>query len=45
MIGRTSPSRRPQPLWREACRRVVLGLASSTGAVLLAILEWWLRTR
>ncbi|MFF0164125.1 hypothetical protein ACFYRY_42590 [Streptomyces sp. NPDC005263] len=37
--------RRPQALWREAGRRAVLGLASSTGAGLVATLEWWMRTR
>lgn len=36
--------RRTRLLWREAGRRAVLGLAGSTGAVLVAILEWWLRT-
>jgi hypothetical protein len=36
--------RRPRALWREAGRRAVLGLAGSTGAVLVATLEWWLRT-
>jgi hypothetical protein len=36
--------RRPPALWREAGRRVVLGLAGSTGAGLVATLEWWLRT-
>ncbi|WP_327188270.1 hypothetical protein [Streptomyces sp. NBC_01334] len=35
----------PRALWREAGRRAVLGLAGSTGGVLVAILEWWLRTR
>lgn len=42
----TAPAgpRHPKALWREAGRRAVLGLASSTGAILVATLEWWLRT-
>lgn len=36
--------RHPRALWREAGRSAVLGLAGSTGAVLVATLEWWLRT-
>ncbi len=35
---------RPQTLWREACRRAVLGFAGSTGAAAIAVLDWWLRT-
>ncbi|MFD9444235.1 hypothetical protein ACFWBR_38140 [Streptomyces sp. NPDC060006] len=35
----------PRRLWREAGRRAVLGFAGSTGAVAVAVLEWWLRTR
>ncbi|MEU5637118.1 hypothetical protein ACH47C_41010 [Streptomyces rishiriensis] len=36
--------RRPRSLWPEAGRRAVLSLAGCTGAVLVTILEWWLRT-
>ncbi|MET8691010.1 hypothetical protein ABZV65_00475 [Streptomyces bauhiniae] len=36
------PQLRPQTLWREAGRRAVLGFA---GAVAIAVLDWWLRTR
>ncbi|WP_167513451.1 hypothetical protein [Streptomyces bauhiniae] len=39
------PRPRPQTLWREAGRRAVLGFAGSTGAVAIAVLDWWLRTR
>lgn len=31
----------PQPLWREAVRHVVLGLAGSVGAAAITVLEWW----
>ncbi|MFF4557688.1 hypothetical protein [Streptomyces sp. NPDC001422] len=35
----------PRGLWREAGRRAALGLAGSTGPVVVASVEWWLRTR
>ncbi|MGW7385482.1 hypothetical protein [Streptomyces sp. NPDC054794] len=35
----TTPS---QPLWREAGRRAVLGLAGSVGAAAVAVLNWWI---
>lgn len=41
----TGPRPRPQALWREAGHRAVLGFADSMGAVAVAVLEWWLRTR
>ncbi|MEU2427129.1 hypothetical protein ABZ619_40025 [Streptomyces sp. NPDC007851] len=40
----TSPRRGPQSLWQEAGRRALLALAGSTGALLCAVVEWWLRT-
>jgi hypothetical protein len=47
--GSTTPPTGPRPrsktLWQEASRRAILGFADSIGAVTVAVLEWWLRTR
>ncbi|MDX3226131.1 hypothetical protein [Streptomyces sp. ME19-01-6] len=33
----------PVPLWREAARRAVVGLAATVGPVTVAVVQWWLR--
>ncbi|WP_393059254.1 hypothetical protein [Streptomyces sp. LN549] len=34
---------RSRPLWQEARRRVLLGLAGAAAPTLSALLEWWCR--
>ncbi|WP_031057440.1 MULTISPECIES: hypothetical protein [unclassified Streptomyces] len=34
-----------KPLGREAARRAALSLAAAVGPALVALLEWWARTR
>ncbi|MFE6732959.1 hypothetical protein ACFVDN_34335 [Streptomyces californicus] len=43
-----SAAQRPpadKPLGREAARRAALSLAAAVGPALVALLEWWARTR
>ncbi|MFF0199041.1 hypothetical protein ACFYT5_39695 [Streptomyces anulatus] len=39
------PAPADKPLGREAARQVTLSLAASAGPFLVALLEWWARTR